>query len=360
MDDQNVGVRSQTEAREVVNCMARSLASQRLTLNSGKTKFLDPPAVKVHFQLDANAKLNQWDEDFKNSKYKVTDEVRDSFDELWNSLRRGKSAEVGNWDKVLKRLYAIAIRVDSPSLEALTLDHLIAYPDLAERIFHYYAKRNRGLTLFNFFEQYRGIGENLFEATEVQFFEAALLLPDLESATRDAYLRLAREMALREAAGQTGRPLGMAAALIALYWFGEQADTIAGLYSDGSGRRLPKEVARAWLAVLTALDATGTGDALGSLVGHPADDVARLATFLNELLRGRIDTLGSYKHLKPRWPLPGKYYDARAWLVYEIGSQGNNPKLLQSLRKDVPAFRKVARTASEKRILSGVEGRLAK
>jgi len=59
MDDQNVGVNSISKAREAVNFLTRSLGEQRLTLNSGKTKFLNPAEVAVHFQLEANKRLTE-------------------------------------------------------------------------------------------------------------------------------------------------------------------------------------------------------------------------------------------------------------------------------------------------------------
>ena len=65
MDDQNIGVRSETEGRRVVNALTRSLSSQRLTLNAGKTKFLSKEEVILHFQLCANQRLNDWDERHK-------------------------------------------------------------------------------------------------------------------------------------------------------------------------------------------------------------------------------------------------------------------------------------------------------
>lgn len=65
LDDQNIGVRSMTEARRCVNILTRSLSSQRLTLNSGKTKFLTPPDVVKHFQLRANEQIDHWEQRFR-------------------------------------------------------------------------------------------------------------------------------------------------------------------------------------------------------------------------------------------------------------------------------------------------------
>ena len=76
VDDQNIGVRSETEARHIVNAVTRSLSAQRLTLNSGKTRFLSKDDVIHHFQLDANERINGWDETFKRSQNKPRDGPR--------------------------------------------------------------------------------------------------------------------------------------------------------------------------------------------------------------------------------------------------------------------------------------------
>ncbi|WP_406699437.1 RNA-directed DNA polymerase [Singulisphaera sp. Ch08] len=205
MDDQNIGVRTETEGRHVVNAMTRSLSSQRLTLNSGKTKFLAIDRMVVHFQLDANRKISEWDEKHKKVTAKNVEAARSEFAELWAQVSDGPHVNDGNWDKILKRMYGLAVKVDSDLLEDRALVDLVHNPELDEKIFAYFAKRNRFTQLFSLFSSYGEAGESLFEATEVAFFESSLLLdPD------GRYTKLYREHALRFAeagvkSGQSGR-----------------------------------------------------------------------------------------------------------------------------------------------------------
>jgi hypothetical protein len=358
MDDQNIGVRSLTEARKAVNILTRSLSSQRLTLNSAKTKFLTLPQVTEHFQLEANAKLASWEESFKVLTLANLPEARASLIETWNEISTSDYVGVGNWVKILKRVYSLATKVNLDILETLATNHLVEYPELDEKIFLYFARRNRAQQLVSLFEGYCQSGENLFEGTESVFFESLLLLnppPGLTPIIRSLSSRFARSVA----EGQSGKPLARCSALVALYWFGESGTVLANLFDSEAGRRLPKEVARAWLATVSALTPSLLKDVQARLVGHPADDVARLSDFLTRLISGTVASLGSYKHQKSRWPLSGKYYDARSWLALHIASSTDHKGLRASLRKDFEAFRKVARTAPEKRIAARIDGRLA-
>jgi hypothetical protein len=357
MDDQNIGVRSMTEARRLVNSLTRSLSSQRLTLNSGKTKFLKPPEVLEFFQLEANDEIDRWETRFKPIGSSNVQLARTEFESLWNRISRANYAGKGYWAKVLKRIYAAATKVDSAVLEARSLEDLIENPELDERIFQYFAKRNRVEPLLQLFSDYSGAGENLFEATEAAFFESLLLLDPSPLLARDIR-QMASEFSTGRSPLQSRRPLGRASAILVMYCFGETAWNLAGLFDANAARRLPKEVARAWIAVVSALRPRLVTDVQSKLVGHPSDDVARISSFFTELLVGSINSLGNYKSQKARWPLTGKFYDMRSWLVLDIASSSRNPLLREQLRRDVKSFRLLARTSAEKRILARIEQRL--
>jgi hypothetical protein len=94
------------------------------------------------------------------------------------------------------------------------------------------------------------------------------------------------------------------------------------------------------------------------LLGHGADDVARLSRFLTELLAGTVESLGNYKSQKSRWPLPGKYYDTRSWLILDIASRSRNLKLRKQLTIDFNAFMQLARTLPERRVKARIAKRL--
>ncbi len=357
MDDQNIGVRDMAEARKVVNTMTRSLSQQRLTLNSQKTKFLNPVDVTAHFQLEANTALSNWWGKLKSLQWKITPQLSSDLVAIWAKYSAGNTAGKGNWDKVLKRFYGYATRANLDFLEQGSLQNLIDYPELAERIFEYFARRNKGQQLLDLFYEYAKNRENLFELVENQFFESLLLL-DPNSKTRKNCLALSKQFAKGTFPNQTKRPLGRATAILCLYWFGEKSAEIASLFSGQSVSQLPKEVARSWLACTAALLPKKINTLVQTLFGHPSDDVLRLVKFLQALMNNQIETFGNYRNLKERYPLPGKYYDARTWLILDLASQSRNLKLVKNSKSDFPLFKNHVFIRSEKNILNRVKKRL--
>ncbi len=357
MDDQNIGARSLAEARQIVNCMTRSLSEQRLTLNAGKTQFLSPEEVVVHFHLDTNEELDSWWEQLNKAGGKTSVLRRRRLEELWFQAIGGQAAEQGNWDKVLKRFYAYATRANCGFMEERALIDLVAYPHLAERIFSYFTRRGKGRELTGLMQTYMNSGENLFEETETRFFESLLLLDadeDLESELR----QFTTDFAQGALPNQTDRPLGRSSALIASYWFGADSNTIRSVFTPDNAISLPKEVARSWFAVSVATNPELMDELLGALFGHPSDDLLRLVRFLQELMSGRLNTLGNYRNLKERWPMPGRYYDARTWLILELGSHANNGVLKNRLCGDLEHFSRHVYTMQERRIYQRVRERL--
>lgn len=357
MDDQNIGAESFTEARRIVNLLTRSLSAQRLTVNSGKTRFLTPEAVPQYFQLSANKLLNTWEDVYKNKFPKSAKDAERRLQRVWRKISGSKAADKGRWDKVLKRMYAAAARVDSSLMDARMYDDLLAYPDLCGRIFESLARRGEGVKLAGLFEQYCDDGECLFEATEAAFFEACLLL-DASGAVEKRIRRIAREFAKGSKTGQTGRPHGKASAILCLYWFGLSAKRLLSLFTHDEATHLPPSVARAWLACVTAKNAELLPKVQAKLVGHPSPDVAQLSRFLDDLRTGSVEEVGPYKSQKLRWPKPGKFYDARAWLQLEVISWAGSRKLLSVAKSDARAFGKLTRTSQEKRRLAKIQGRL--
>lgn len=354
MDDQNVGAASLTDARRVVNLLTGSLASQLLTLNSGKTRFLTPSQVVDHFQLEANRLLDNWSDRWGYPARPVNPAARNELRKAWRQIQTLPSVGMGYWEKVLKRVYGLAVHVDIPDLEGRTYDDLVEYPDLDERIFIYLARRSRPRALIELFRRYVAARENLFEATENSFFEAVLLLNPSGAELRDL-----RSLA-RSHSGSLGRrrALPRASAVLAMYWLGCNADEISRLYSPAEAPLLPKEVARAWLATVFALDPSKIAAVQRALLGHPSDDVARLARFLTDLESGDVVRVGSLPAKRHRWPLPGKELDARAWLILEILSHAGSPVVRARVRSALPGWRAVINSSRESRIADRIAVRV--
>ena len=250
-------------------------------------------------------------------------------------------------------MYGLAVKVDSDILEARALGDLVLNPLMDHKIFSYFSKRNRFAELFSLFSKYSGSGESLFEATEAAFFESTLLL-DPDSTYSSRFREHALSFALQGVNSQPKRPLGIASAILSLYWLDGPVELLTDLYPSKQAHRLPKEVARTWMACAAALCPDRLSHVQSAPFGHPSDDVARLARFLNQLLAGGVDHLGHYKSQKSRWPLAGKYYDARSWLVLDIAASSPNQRLVAGNERDLRAFAKLARTKSEKIAAGGL------
>jgi len=357
MDDMNIGAKDKTDARKIVSLLTRSLNTQRLTLNSGKTKFLSPEEVVVQFHLELNDELDKLENKYKYLGLRKISEMRQDLKRIWLKARERNIYEKGNWDKILKRFYAFAIRCNSPILEARAESDLINYPIISDRIFNYFTKMNRGEKLLNLIRYLLSNGEIFFETTETRFFESLLFL-DPSQMLMSKLLKFSLSFSKNTIKGQSGKPLGCASAIIASYWFGVENNTLTNLFNYKEAINLSKEVARAWLAVVAAIDPNKLSIIQESLVGHGSDDVARISRFLSMLTGGKLNDIGNYKSKKNRWPLPGKYYDARSWLILEIASNTTNVKLKRKLKNDFQTFKMLAKTKPEKSILERVDKKL--
>jgi hypothetical protein len=355
MDDQNLGVPSLTAARQTVNELTRSLGSQRLTVNAGKTQFLSPPEVVNHFQLAANQSLDAWNKKFWPLDLRTLPAARAELRRRWREILAGDTVGVGHWDKILKRMYAYAVLVDIPDLESRALSDLVEYPGLDERVFSYFAKRNRARGLIELFKTYVRSGESLFEATESAFFDLALRLAPTGREARDL-----KALAKRFARGsRRRRTLARASAVVLYYWLGAKPEELRELYAPDEAPRLPKEVARAWLASATSREPTSLAYIQSCLLGHPSDDVARLARFLADLQGGQLAVLPKFGAPKSRWPQSGYYFDARSWLLLEAASHSPNPKVRRIVSRELPRFAATITMYPEKRVHQRIATRLA-
>jgi hypothetical protein len=356
MDDQNVGVASLTEARQVVNAMTRSLSQQRLTLSAAKTKFLQPADVATEFQLEANERLDAF-EDNHGGKFKVGPEAKAAFEFLWAELLEAESVGQGHWDKIIKRAYGLATAVDSPVMEANVWADIVEKPDLATPVFKYLSLRNQGERLLELFARLLAEGESQYESTEALAFEALMLSnlnPEIEAGVRDLALRFVRG----DAGGQTNRPFGKVSAMLAAYWCGANPEDLRGCLLDTPAARIPAPLARSWMAITFASSPGTLVDVQRHLVGCRSDDVARLSAFLDGVAAGRISSLGNYRAQKSKWPLPGSFYDSRMWLQLEVSSHGEAALRARAKTDLTSHFAKLASTVQERRVAARVANTL--
>jgi hypothetical protein len=356
MDDQNIGARSLSEGRRIVNHLAHSLLEQRLTLNAGKTLFLTTEQVINEFHLDTNKALTKWATKWKRTtkpkrRSILKLQLKSIYDEAPNK-------EKGHWDKILKRFYGYVIQTNDRWLDDQSLEHLILYPDLCDRIFESFAKRGRIKSLLVLFRDYVDEGECLFEATESTFFNA-LLLANATPRREKLCLGLATEFISRKMGRTSGRPLGIASAILCYYWFGGDISALPSLLKTSRWTAVPEAVVRSILAVSGARNLKSYRNLLPNFVGYPGDDVGRLVQFINGILIGKLSDLVRFAHPKDRWPLTGKHYDARAWLCLELLAHSPNSKIRSWLRSEFKHFEKLVVTRQEQRVRSRVKKLLA-
>jgi hypothetical protein len=69
-------------------------------------------------------------------------------------------------------------------------------------------------------------------------------------------------------------------------------------------------------------------------------NLAKLTEFILAILNGEIGKIGNYAHLKPKWPKPGKHYDATAWLNLEVITRSGDKSVVPWLKTEVARFEK--------------------
>jgi len=355
MDDQNIGVRTTSEARRAVNRLTRSLMEQRLTLNTGKTQFMTPDEVVRLFHLDTNKRLTEWEERWKRAGRQPLGAGAD-LRKIWNDAEHKRE---GHWGKVLKRFYGCVIRTGDSWLDGDAHTHLSEHPELDERIFRSLALRGKVSALIKLFRSYVSDGESLYDGTEAAFFDM-LLLSDASGRDEDACLELADDYITGRLHSSVPKPLGVAAAVICHYWFGGSSKRLLDSITDLRPDCTPSVSCRAMLATLFALNLRRYDSFVSRCTTHPSDDVGRLCQFLSTVRSGTLARAIGFASLKLKWPLRRRYYDARAWLCLDVLSRNANRAAIAQLRGRLSSFSNHAQNWQEKRVLERVTLRLGR
>ncbi|MGD9791132.1 MAG: hypothetical protein AB7Q00_08830 [Phycisphaerales bacterium] len=134
MDDQNFGVTSRADG---LRCLARVNESRgrlHFTANAKKSQVLKIAEARRHFHFDHNDRLDQAELLLTRKPVPRRDLVR-----LVNAVyRQCKQHEgIGQWDKVLKRLYRIAAIAGVRILRRRALRDVLRYPTMASRVSEY-------------------------------------------------------------------------------------------------------------------------------------------------------------------------------------------------------------------------------
>ena len=136
MDDQNLGVLSKAVGLRALSEVGKSLARLHLSPNSKKSRILTLSEARRHFHLDLNGMLDRAEAAAKAAKTRrqrlsLSRQLR----QIWARAQRYEG--VGEFDKVLKRLYRLAGFARLRFLRRRALRDVLANPDLADRVCDY-------------------------------------------------------------------------------------------------------------------------------------------------------------------------------------------------------------------------------
>ena len=134
MDDQNVGVASFSDGLKALAFMGESLGRMHLTPNASKSRIVSLKEAAEHFHLEVNQALDEWESDFE-KRADPSKTLRRRLKAIWRQAK-GR-AEKGNWEKVLKRFYSCAAKVNGSFLRSRALEDALNLPTIAQRVSEY-------------------------------------------------------------------------------------------------------------------------------------------------------------------------------------------------------------------------------
>lgn len=178
MDDIDFGVNEIDEGRRILRHLDELLLTRGLRLNTGKTSILSSTEAKKYFLPTENRFLTILSNgvDLKRSFGKEID--KEIFRLRQYFVKFLRLPRVGNWEKVYKRFFTLASKVNHPFLEEKVEGLLNNSPKLRMSIFYYYKSlgysKKRLQHILNFVS-YKYINE------DISLFNAAKLIVDWDA-----------------------------------------------------------------------------------------------------------------------------------------------------------------------------------
>jgi hypothetical protein len=330
MDDQTIIVPTATRARRTVRRLVQSLNRHRLTLNSGKTKFLSPADVERTFHLQTNDEVDVIEQAKSPQDLGGLHVVEAELSLIYSRL----TSREGHWDKVAKRVYAQSMRFE---LDFLTYDQcfadLLDAPLLAERIFEYLAVRGRWKDLVDIFSKFIGDRESIYENVEIAWFEA--ILSNSPPAAFFGRIKKCARSFLASLSFGSGCERPRALAALALYWVSDKR-SLKSLFSYLDNQKFDQlpEVRRTIAAVLFAREERGV-DVMLRASRQPSARLSSLIDFLDRIRAGDDIQLPRYLVPYKQPPHVGhRVYDAHVWLRLELLSHSTNAKVRDRVLKE--------------------------
>ena len=176
MDDQNMAVGSKAEGLVVLREVGRSLARLHLSPNTQKSKILTLDEARRHYHLDLNGMLD--DAEALARKASATKAARLGFRRavkaIWVEAQPHDG--IGEFSKVLKRLYRLAGLAQLPLLRDRATADILADPVLTARVADYYRCTGTVSQYLNFVESLMANPEQIYPDVNVHLTGSLLRL----------------------------------------------------------------------------------------------------------------------------------------------------------------------------------------
>jgi len=171
MDDQNFGVTSKAEGLQVLSSVGKSLAALHLSPNTKKSRILTLKDGRRHFHLDLNGMLDKAEAAANVAK---TGKQRRILSKLLRLIwSRAKPHDgVGEFDKVLKRLYRLAGIARFRFLRRRALQDILANPELADRVCGYMRCSGTVSEYLNWVDRLMNSAEQIYPDINVALLES--------------------------------------------------------------------------------------------------------------------------------------------------------------------------------------------
>jgi hypothetical protein len=327
MDDQNLGVGSKAAGLRVLSELGRSLARLHLSPNTKKSRILTLGEARRHFHLDLNGMLDSAEAAAKVAKtHRQRLDLSRQLRRIWSRAQPHKG--VGEFDKVLRRLYRLGGFARLRFLRSRALRDVLTDPVLAVRVCDY--MRCSGTVL----EYLKWVSELMQEEEQIY--------PDVNVALTDSLLRIeadrfeSSKIRLLAAAFLSGnsRVSGAAecktlAPLLVLRFGDKRSLPLLRRCFDDDKSAVSAPLLRAAAVVYSNYGDTEFGEVRKSasrLMRNHLADVVRLV----ERIRKYTDVPVRYKaRLRPRYdPVAGtQYVDMRALLTARLLQLARAPRV---------------------------------
>ncbi len=181
VDDMTIVVDSETQARRVLNLLAKSLRSLGLMSSVDKTQILNSSLALEEMFAEENILLNQMELQIIVS-LKIRKDIREHskiVDNLYKELY-GTKSKYKDWIKILKRFYTIMTITQSDLLFDNIIEDLIKLPIafVGPKVHKYFIRNKKSKKFYKAIDELIGYlysDENLYQAIETNLIELLLI-----------------------------------------------------------------------------------------------------------------------------------------------------------------------------------------